>query len=174
MKASRDRLFLGPHWHVDCRLVAELPEDSVVGIRFITYAVSTAIACSPCSSRAGTPTRTSACGTRSRTPPTPEDDRWEVIEITAPAALLRDREQEDRERLLRDEEPAAHLRVHRRAGPHPARADGHRLDRLQRGQVRHPRPLARDLGAARASSSGTTWTSCATTPRSARTSPRST
>src|SRR4029077_16093823 len=44
MKASRERIFLGPNWHVDCRLVAELPEDSVVGIRFITYAVSSAIA----------------------------------------------------------------------------------------------------------------------------------
>ena len=44
MKSSRDRLFLAPHWHVDCRLIAELPEDSVVGVRFITYAVSCAIA----------------------------------------------------------------------------------------------------------------------------------
>jgi hypothetical protein len=42
--SARDRLFLSPHWHVDCRLVAELPEDSVVGIRFITYAVSCALA----------------------------------------------------------------------------------------------------------------------------------
>jgi len=40
MKLPRDRLFLTPHWHVDCRLVAELPEDSVVGVRFITYAIS--------------------------------------------------------------------------------------------------------------------------------------
>jgi hypothetical protein len=44
MSSARDRLFLSPHWHVDCRLVAELPEDSVVGIRFMTYAVSCAIA----------------------------------------------------------------------------------------------------------------------------------
>lgn len=44
MNGPRDRLFLAPHWHVDCRLVAELPEDSVVGVRFITYAVSCAIA----------------------------------------------------------------------------------------------------------------------------------
>jgi hypothetical protein len=44
MSRGRDRLFLTPHWHVDCRLVAELPEDSVVGVRFITYAVSIAIA----------------------------------------------------------------------------------------------------------------------------------
>jgi hypothetical protein len=44
MIRSRDRLFLAPHWHVDCRLIAELPEDSVVGMRFITYAVSCAIA----------------------------------------------------------------------------------------------------------------------------------
>jgi hypothetical protein len=43
MRGFRDRLFLGPHWHVDCRLVAELPEDRVVGIRFITYAVSCAV-----------------------------------------------------------------------------------------------------------------------------------
>jgi hypothetical protein len=44
MSSARDRLFLSPHWHVDCRLVAELPEDSVVGVRFMTYAVSCAIA----------------------------------------------------------------------------------------------------------------------------------
>src|SRR5580704_3859239 len=44
LMSARDRLFLSPHWHVDCRLVAELPEDSVVGIRFITYAVSCAVA----------------------------------------------------------------------------------------------------------------------------------
>jgi hypothetical protein len=42
--SARDRIFMSPHWHVDCRLVAELPEDSVVGIRFITYAVSCAVA----------------------------------------------------------------------------------------------------------------------------------
>jgi hypothetical protein len=42
--SARDRLFLSPHWHVDCRLVAELPEDSVIGIRFITYAVSCGVA----------------------------------------------------------------------------------------------------------------------------------
>ena len=37
--SQRDRIFLTPNWHVDCRLVAELPEDSVVGVRFITYVV---------------------------------------------------------------------------------------------------------------------------------------
>jgi hypothetical protein len=46
MKPLRDRLFLTPHWHIDCRLVAELPEDSVVGVRFITYAVSCLVALS--------------------------------------------------------------------------------------------------------------------------------
>jgi ribosomal protein S18 len=44
MNRPRDRLFLTPNWHVDCRLVAELPEDSVVGVRFMTYAVSCALA----------------------------------------------------------------------------------------------------------------------------------
>jgi hypothetical protein len=42
--SARDRLFLAPNWHIDCRLVAELPEDSVVGVRFIIYAVSSVIA----------------------------------------------------------------------------------------------------------------------------------
>jgi hypothetical protein len=41
---SRDRIFLNENWHIDCRLVAELPEDSVVGIRFLIYAVSCVIA----------------------------------------------------------------------------------------------------------------------------------
>jgi hypothetical protein len=83
MKASRERIFLGPNWHVDCRLVAELPEDSVVGIRFITYAVSFSIALavvlftgwyvySDLSLRHQIEDATLRL----------EDDRWEVIEIT--------------------------------------------------------------------------------------------
>jgi len=44
MKSSRDRLFLSPNWHVDCRLIVELPEDSVVGVRFISYAITSSIA----------------------------------------------------------------------------------------------------------------------------------
>lgn len=35
MKRSRDSLVLSPHWHVDCRIEAELPEDNVVGTRFL-------------------------------------------------------------------------------------------------------------------------------------------
>lgn len=35
MKRSRDPLALSPHWHVDCRLEAELPDDNVVGTRFL-------------------------------------------------------------------------------------------------------------------------------------------
>jgi hypothetical protein len=42
--AARERLMLGPNWHVDCRLVVELPEDSIVGIRFTIYAISCLIA----------------------------------------------------------------------------------------------------------------------------------
>jgi hypothetical protein len=42
--ASRERLLLGPNWHIDCRLVVELPEDSIVGIRFTIYAISCLIA----------------------------------------------------------------------------------------------------------------------------------
>jgi hypothetical protein len=42
--ASRERLLLGPNWHVDCRLVVELPEDSIVGVRFTIYVISCVIA----------------------------------------------------------------------------------------------------------------------------------
>ncbi len=35
MKPNRDPLELSPHWHVDCRLVEELPDDNVVGTRFL-------------------------------------------------------------------------------------------------------------------------------------------
>lgn len=35
MKPSRDPLALSPHWHVDCRIEADLPEDNVVGTRFL-------------------------------------------------------------------------------------------------------------------------------------------
>jgi hypothetical protein len=44
--ASRERLLLGPNWHVDCRLVVELPEDSIVGVRFSIYVISCVIALS--------------------------------------------------------------------------------------------------------------------------------
>jgi len=43
MKSAGDRLFLSPNWHVDCRLVVELPEDSVIGVRFISYTLTSAI-----------------------------------------------------------------------------------------------------------------------------------
>lgn len=35
MSKSRDPLTLSPHWHVDCSLVAELPDDRVVSSRFL-------------------------------------------------------------------------------------------------------------------------------------------
>ncbi len=44
MKRSRDPLPLTPHWHVDCRIEAELPEDTVVGRRFLINAASSAVA----------------------------------------------------------------------------------------------------------------------------------
>ena len=36
MSRSKDPLALSPHWHVDYRLESELPEDAVVGKRFLT------------------------------------------------------------------------------------------------------------------------------------------
>src|SRR4051812_45370241 len=44
MKRSRDPLILSPHWHVDCRIEAELPEDNIVGTRFLINFVFCAIA----------------------------------------------------------------------------------------------------------------------------------
>jgi hypothetical protein len=41
---SRDPLGLPPHWHVDCRLEAELPEDNIVGTRFLTNVLFSALA----------------------------------------------------------------------------------------------------------------------------------
>ena len=35
MSKSRDPLALSPHWHVDCSLDAELPDDRVVSSRFL-------------------------------------------------------------------------------------------------------------------------------------------
>ena len=80
--ASRERLLLGPNWHVDCRLVAELPEDSVVGVRFMTYAISCAIALAAVLFTgwyvyADLNLRHQIDDAAQRL----EDDRWEVIEI---------------------------------------------------------------------------------------------
>jgi hypothetical protein len=44
MKRSRDPLILSPHWHVDCRIEAELPEDNIVGTRFLINFVFCAVA----------------------------------------------------------------------------------------------------------------------------------
>jgi hypothetical protein len=82
MSRARERLFLTPNWHIDCRLVAELPEDSVVGIRFITYAVSCAIALAVVLFTgwyvyADLSLRHQIDDAAQRL----EDDRWEVIEI---------------------------------------------------------------------------------------------
>ena len=44
MSRSKDPLSLSPHWHVDYRLEAELPEDTVVGRRFLINATFTVLA----------------------------------------------------------------------------------------------------------------------------------
>src|SRR3954464_3183029 len=44
MSRNRDPIGLTPHWHVDCRLEAELPEDNIVGTRFLINAVFSAVA----------------------------------------------------------------------------------------------------------------------------------
>jgi hypothetical protein len=44
MTRSRDPLALSPHWHVDCRLEAELPEDNVIGTRFLINALFGSVA----------------------------------------------------------------------------------------------------------------------------------
>ena len=43
MSRERDPLGLSQHWHVDIRLVADLPEDNVVGTRFLINAVFSAV-----------------------------------------------------------------------------------------------------------------------------------
>jgi hypothetical protein len=44
MKRKRDNAPSAAHWHVDCRIEAELPDDSVVGRRFLVNVVFTALA----------------------------------------------------------------------------------------------------------------------------------
>ncbi len=44
MSRERDPIGLSEHWHVDLRMVAELPEDNVVGTRFLINAVFSAVA----------------------------------------------------------------------------------------------------------------------------------
>lgn len=43
MNRERDPLGLSGHWHADVRLVAELPEDNVVGTRFLINVVFSAV-----------------------------------------------------------------------------------------------------------------------------------
>lgn len=44
MTRNRDPLALSAHWHVDCRIEAELPEDNLVGTRFLINVVCSAVA----------------------------------------------------------------------------------------------------------------------------------
>ena len=44
MKPKGDPLGLSPHWHVDCRLEAELPEDTIIGTRFLVHVGFVALA----------------------------------------------------------------------------------------------------------------------------------
>src|SRR3954471_17197163 len=44
MKRKRDPLALSPHWHLDCRLEAELPEDNIIGRRFLINVIFGAMA----------------------------------------------------------------------------------------------------------------------------------
>jgi hypothetical protein len=43
MSRSKDPLSLSPHWHVDYRIESELPEDTVVGTRFLIHVGFTAL-----------------------------------------------------------------------------------------------------------------------------------
>lgn len=43
MSKERDPLGLSPHWHADVRIVAELPEDNVVGTRFLINVACSAV-----------------------------------------------------------------------------------------------------------------------------------
>lgn len=43
MKRKRDPLELSSSWHVDCRIEAELPEDNLVGRRFLVHAAATVV-----------------------------------------------------------------------------------------------------------------------------------
>lgn len=43
MKRNSDPLAVTPHWHVDVRLEAELPEDNIVGTRFLANVLCTAL-----------------------------------------------------------------------------------------------------------------------------------
>jgi hypothetical protein len=44
MKRNRDPLALTPHWHLDCRIEVDLPEDNIVGTRFLINAALAAAA----------------------------------------------------------------------------------------------------------------------------------
>src|SRR4051812_8519959 len=44
MKRTNDPLALSPHWHVDLRIESELPDDTVIGTRFLIHVAFTAMA----------------------------------------------------------------------------------------------------------------------------------
>ena len=43
-RSGRDPLALSPHWHFDCRIEADLPEDTIVGTRFLINVIGSAVA----------------------------------------------------------------------------------------------------------------------------------
>lgn len=44
MRRKHDPLGLSPHWHVDCRIEGDLPEDNLVGTRFLINVLFSAAA----------------------------------------------------------------------------------------------------------------------------------
>ena len=44
MTRSEDTIDFGPHWHLDCRLVKELPEDNLVRLRFLVDVLAGSVA----------------------------------------------------------------------------------------------------------------------------------
>lgn len=44
MSAPRDPMALTSHWHLDCRIESELPEDNVIGTRFLINTLFAAVA----------------------------------------------------------------------------------------------------------------------------------
>jgi hypothetical protein len=44
MKRNHDPLALSPHWHIDLRLESELPEDTIIGKRFLVHVAFSAVA----------------------------------------------------------------------------------------------------------------------------------
>jgi|GEM_PF-7011869 len=169
MSRSRDPLALTPHWHLDCRLEAELPEDNLVSNRFLVDALFGSVTLmltllTGWLTYKNVSLRYEIHDWEQRI----ADNRGEIRDIQRMQSEYRHGGEQDRLCLCAHQNAVPDLGIHRESRANHPRANGHRYDRMER--QRHPRPgqSARIIGTRQPPCSGIMWSCCEPILRSAQ------